>query len=778
MQIKFIGHSFHQQTKSSLFFIELLQRFGTVSFSWDESWKLNGTSADLSDTDCYDLVVVWQLEPVAIQAAKLGLRNLLIIPMYDSAKDLYPDQWRSLHSAKVLCFSSNLHERIQRYGHKYSSYFQYYMNPQLLPEITDFSGRRGFLWQRRKNLSWHEVAKLLGACQLDSFTLHCVLDPGEGDAVLPSQKEQKFHNIHTSTWFERQNDLYDLLAQSNLFFAPRLDEGIGMSFIEALSMGMPVVANDEPTMNEYIVDGVNGFLYRSNKISPLTLGNLDDHKAMGRRAREIAFFGYERWISDQERLFDFLTQPTTSLDSSRFYFAVPPKALAINSSVALNRSETLYQGGKRQSDTSSVPPIITVVAVVKNAREDLLITLSSILSQDMEKFEVLVMDGASDDGTLLSLRALDHILDYWESFSDEGPYYAMNRAASLARGQWVLFMNAGEYFCAASSLRQLFGNPPIDADFIVGHHIYFSAKGVEEVHRVRSFENTWSELRQGSLQRGWLTGIPCYQATLMRTELLKNYPFDTNYKIVSYQDFMYRMREKGKIFYISPIISSYYSGGKLSWKNQVKCIEESINTGKKHSENPTAIERFFEPMLVSSVLASLEMKSFGVWFKYLWKYPNLIAHQLANNIFHNIVKKFILVNPSELYLDFRQINNKEFQAVIDGFSLEPWGCWTDGKFATIKFDRPFEGKVDLTLECVHVFPPTLQSGAFIRIGNIDNVIPPEWTGGRLFLVLNFDQPVSDLDIIFYSPLSPEEIGYSDDYRQLGLGLKYLRMIQN
>ncbi len=194
--------------------LSCLQKFGTVSFSWDESWKPGGASADLSDANGYDLVVVWQLEQVAIQAAKLGLRNLLIVPMYDSAKDLYPDQWRSLSSAKILCFSSHLHERIQRHGHRYSSYFQYYLNPQLLPEITDYSSRRGFLWQRRKEPSWHEIAKLLGTCQMDSFSLHCALDPGEGDAVLPSQEEQKFHNIHISTWFERQNDLYDrLLSQ-------------------------------------------------------------------------------------------------------------------------------------------------------------------------------------------------------------------------------------------------------------------------------------------------------------------------------------------------------------------------------------------------------------------------------------------------------------------------------------------------------------------------------------------------------------------------------------
>jgi hypothetical protein len=353
----------------------------------------------------------------------------------------------------------------------------------------------------------------------------------------------------------------------------------------------------------------------------------------------------------------------------------------------------------------------------------------------------------------------------------------MNRAVSLARGQWILFMNAGDYFCSTSSLRQFYGNPPADTDFIVGHHIYFSAEGVEAVHRVRAFENTWSELRQGSLTNAWLTGIPCHQATLIRTELLKEYPFATNYEIVADHDFMFRMRAKGKKFFVSPIISSYCRGG-LSGKHQAKCIEEWISACKRHSENPVAVEKYFEPILVGAVLASLEMRNFGDWFKYLWIYPNLIVHKLAKNIFHNIEKKFISVAPSELYLDFRQANNNEFQAVIDGFSSEPWGCWTDGKVASIKFDRSFEGRVTLKLKCVHVFPPTLQSGALIRVGNIDNAIPPKWKGGRLSLSLNLDQPISGLDIIFNSPLSPKELGYSDEYRQLGLGLKYLRIAPN
>jgi hypothetical protein len=70
----------------------------------------------------------------------------------------------------------------------------------------------------------------------------------------------------------------------------------------------------------------------------------------------------------------------------------------------------------------------------------------------------------------------------------------------------------------------------------------------------------------------------------------------------------------------------------LSGKHQAKCVEEWISTCKKHSENPVAVGKYFEPILVDAVLASLEMKNFGDWFKYLWIYPNPIVHKLAKNI--------------------------------------------------------------------------------------------------------------------------------------------------
>ena len=38
MKIKFIGHSYHQSTKSSQFFIRIVESLGEMDYWWDESW--------------------------------------------------------------------------------------------------------------------------------------------------------------------------------------------------------------------------------------------------------------------------------------------------------------------------------------------------------------------------------------------------------------------------------------------------------------------------------------------------------------------------------------------------------------------------------------------------------------------------------------------------------------------------------------------------------------------------------------------------------------------
>jgi 1,2-diacylglycerol 3-alpha-glucosyltransferase len=56
-----------------------------------------------------------------------------------------------------------------------------------------------------------------------------------------------------------------LFASADVCVAPSRWEGLGLHLYEAMALGLPVITNDAPPMNEVIVDGQNGLLVRSRR---------------------------------------------------------------------------------------------------------------------------------------------------------------------------------------------------------------------------------------------------------------------------------------------------------------------------------------------------------------------------------------------------------------------------------------------------------------------------------------------------------------------------------
>jgi glycosyltransferase involved in cell wall biosynthesis len=54
------------------------------------------------------------------------------------------------------------------------------------------------------------------------------------------------------------------IAANDVSLSPSRWEGLGLPLYEAIAFGMPTIANDDPPMNEVVVDGVNGILVRSH----------------------------------------------------------------------------------------------------------------------------------------------------------------------------------------------------------------------------------------------------------------------------------------------------------------------------------------------------------------------------------------------------------------------------------------------------------------------------------------------------------------------------------
>jgi len=97
-------------------------------------------------------------------------------------------------------------------------------------------------------------------------------------------------------------------------------------------------------------------------------------------------------------------------------------------------------------------PTISVVTVVYNGAAHIARTIDSILSQDHPAIEVVVVDGASGDGTQAIVEHYGDAVDVFASEPDRGIYDAMNKGVALASGEFLLFMNCGDTFAGTGAL--------------------------------------------------------------------------------------------------------------------------------------------------------------------------------------------------------------------------------------------------------------------------------------------------------------------------------------
>ena len=106
---------------------------------------------------------------------------------------------------------------------------------------------------------------------------------------------------------------------------------------------------------------------------------------------------------------------------------------------------------------------ITYVTITYNAAKVLKRTLDSVLEQDYPNIEHLIIDGASTDDTLKivddyiarSNAAENGHQVQVSSEPDKGIYDAMNKGLRSMAGDYVCFLNAGDFLPAADTVRRI-----------------------------------------------------------------------------------------------------------------------------------------------------------------------------------------------------------------------------------------------------------------------------------------------------------------------------------
>lgn len=322
MRIAYCDHSYHQKTRSTLFLPEMLACKGhSVEYFWDSGWE-NGTPVQFSQLETYDAIIIFQAIPQGLpNCIAKHHPNVTFVPMLDQlgiAKGpLFNLRrlWSPFHGSKVLSFSTAVHAMATSNG--IASMNCQYMPPSAGGSFDADRQRTGeslhvFFWARRPSeISIDMVGKLLCVHQAE-LTLHVHLsaDPGE---VETSEKDVRSafpdcQSLTISHWLENKEEIMRIIRECDVYIAPRLEEGIGQSFLEALSAGLCVVAPNNGTMNEYLVDGVNGILYNPCSLKPLKFKDIA-------RIRENAYQTVQQlqmnWENDQSRILDFILKPSS-----------------------------------------------------------------------------------------------------------------------------------------------------------------------------------------------------------------------------------------------------------------------------------------------------------------------------------------------------------------------------------------------------------------------------------------------------------------------------------
>ena len=81
--------------------------------------------------------------------------------------------------------------------------------------------------------------------------------------------------------------------------------------------------------------------------------------------------------------------------------------------------------------------------------------MQSVVQQTWKNMEYIVIDGDSTDGSVELIEQYADELACWVSEPDNGIYHAMNKGILVSKGEYLLFLNSGDYLAGPTVLQEV-----------------------------------------------------------------------------------------------------------------------------------------------------------------------------------------------------------------------------------------------------------------------------------------------------------------------------------
>lgn len=218
---------------------------------------------------------------------------------------------------------------------------------------------------------------------------------------------------------------------------------------------------------------------------------------------------------------------------------------------------------------------LTIITINYNNAFGLKKTMDSVLNQTWEDFEYIVIDGDSNDESIAVIKSFESSKLKWLSEPDMGIYNAMNKGVQNANGDYVLFLNSGDYLnnnLVLSNVKEYFLS---NVSFLSGHLFYI--KDGKEIIRKHPKEISFSYLVSKSIS---------HSSTFIKRDMFAKYGLynEANAIVSDWEFFFKTIGLNGESFLgIDQIITIYDLNGISSLEeNSKKIKEERTQVFKKY----------------------------------------------------------------------------------------------------------------------------------------------------------------------------------------------------
>lgn len=216
---------------------------------------------------------------------------------------------------------------------------------------------------------------------------------------------------------------------------------------------------------------------------------------------------------------------------------------------------------------------ITVITVCLNSACTIENAVKSVIAQQCQELEYIVIDGGSTDGTLDILKKYDSYIDKLVSEPDKGIFDAMNKGIKIATGDVIAFLNSDDWYekDALRIVEDAFAANECDCvccdNYVVrkqGDTVYYNAT-------------------QEPIENMFFRMIYFHSAIFCKKQFFrKKDNFDIQYKIAADYDWFLRIVKQGvKVVAVHQPVFTFSYGG-ISSVNEIDCGREARQIALRH----------------------------------------------------------------------------------------------------------------------------------------------------------------------------------------------------